>query len=244
MQLSGKTALVTGGGSGIGQGVAFALALAGCRVAIAGRDEAKLKASAAAATDAPHPILYRAADVSDRAQAEALIAWAENTLGQIDILVNNAGVNVLKRSLAELDPDDWQRMIQTNATGVFYCLRAALPAMRARRDGLIVNIASISSKRAGLLGGVGYNASKFALAALGITAGLEEGKNGIRVTTICPGEVNTPILDRRPKPLSAEHRASILQPEDVAAAVLMVAMLPPRAHVVEMVIKPTWQDYC
>lgn len=243
MQLSGQTALVTGGGSGIGQGIARALAQAGCRVAIAGRDEAKLQA-AAAAVEAPHPVLYKAADITDRAQAEALIQWAERELGRIDILVNNAGVNVLRRSLAELDPDDWQRMMQTNATGVFYCLRAALPAMRQRQDGLIVNIGSISSKRAGLLGGVGYNASKFALAALGITAALEEGKNGIRVTTILPGEVNTPILDRRPKQLSAEHRASILQPEDVAAAVLMVAALPPRAHVVELVIKPTWQDYC
>lgn len=243
MSLAEKTALVTGGGSGIGQAIAWRLAGAGCRVAIAGRDQAKLQATAANGAG-PQPILFRAADVSKQAEADQLVAWAERELGRIDILVNNAGVNVLKRSLAELDPADWQRMIDTNASGVFYLMRAALPAMRSRRDGLIVNIGSVSSKRAGLLGGVGYNASKFALAALGITAGLEEGKNGIRVTTICPGEVNTPILDRRPKPVSAEHRASILQPEDVADAVLMVAQLPPRAHIVELIIMPTWQDFC
>jgi NADP-dependent 3-hydroxy acid dehydrogenase YdfG len=122
-------------------------------------------------------------------------------------------------------------------------MRAVLPQMRQRHDGLIVNISSTSGVRATLLGGVGYSASKFAVSALGIAAALEEGKNGIRITNVYPGEVETPILDRRPTPVSAEHRARILQPEDVAAAVVMVACLPPRAHVAELLIKPTTQDH-
>jgi NADP-dependent 3-hydroxy acid dehydrogenase YdfG len=122
-------------------------------------------------------------------------------------------------------------------------MRAVIPGMRAAGGGLIVNMDSVSGLRASILGGVAYCASKFALTALGTITGLEEGKNGIRVTSICPGEVDTPLLDGRPTPVSAEHRAKILSPQDVADAVLMVALLPPRAHIPELVIKPTWQDF-
>ena len=115
--------------------------------------------------------------------------------------------------------------------------------MRERHDGLIVNISSIAGERLSLLGGIGYTASKFAMTALGVTAAREEAENGIRVTNVYPGEVETPILDHRPVPVSAEHRARILQPEDVAAAVVMVACLPQRAHIPELIIKPTSQDY-
>ncbi|MFO0899376.1 MAG: SDR family oxidoreductase [Pirellulales bacterium] len=242
MKLSGKTAVVTGGGTGIGKAVALALAAEGCRVAIVGRREDKLRETAAAFKGEP-AILCRAADVADAAQVEQLFAWADKELGKVDILVNNAGINVRDRTMAQLSIDDWEAMHRVNASGPFYCMRAVLPGMRKRGDGLIINISSTAGKRASLLGGVGYSAAKFAASALGLTAALEEGKNGIRVTTIYPGEVNTPILDGRPTPVSDEHRRRILQPDDLAAAVLMVACLPPRAHVAEMVIKPTTQDF-
>ena len=145
--------------------------------------------------------------------------------------------------MAEIDPGDWDRMLQINATGAFNCIHAALPRMRERRAGLIINISSVAGKRASLLSGVAYNASKFAATALGTSVGLEEGNNGIRVTNIYPGEVNTPILDERPQPVSEEHRARILQPEDIALAAVMIARLPPRAHIPELVIKPTHQPY-
>jgi len=242
MSLQGKTAIVTGGGTGIGAAVAVALAQQGCRVAVAGRRREKLEQVAAASTG-PQPILVHPVDIADRQSVTDLFTWAAEALGPIDILVNSAGVNIAKRTLAEISPEDWERVLQINATGVFYCLHAVLPQMRDRRDGLIVNISSIAGKRATPLGGVAYNASKFALTALGTSASLEEGKNGIRVTNIYPGEVDTPILEQRPQPLTAEHRAQILQPEDVAAAVVMVAQLPPRAHIPEMVVKPTTQNY-
>jgi NADP-dependent 3-hydroxy acid dehydrogenase YdfG len=107
----------------------------------------------------------------------------------------------------------------------------------------MINISSVAGKRANPLGGVAYNASKFAMTALGLTVAQEEKDHGIRVTNIYPGEVDTPILEQRPQPVTAEHRARILQPEDVAAAALMVAQLPPRAHVAELTIKPTAQGY-
>lgn len=242
MRLAGKTAVVTGGGTGIGLAIAAALAREGCRVAIGGRREDTLR-EAAARYPGPPPLAYHALDVTQLESVQAFFAWARKTLGPIDILVNSAGLNVAKRTLAELSAEDWNLMLQANVTGAFYCLREVLPEMRARHDGLIVNISSIAGKRAVLLGGVGYNASKFALTALGTTAALEESKHGIRVSNVYPGEVNTPILERRPTPVSDEHKARILQPEDVAAAVLMIALLPPRAHVAELVIKPTTQDY-
>ena len=134
-------------------------------------------------------------------------------------------------------------MMNINATGVFNCIHAVLPQMMERHDGLIVNISSIAGKRASVLGGAGYSATKFAVSALGGTLALEQGKNGIRVSNVYPGEVATPILDNRPVPVTAEHKARILQPEDLGAAVLMICLLPPRAHVPELIIKPTTQDY-
>jgi NAD(P)-dependent dehydrogenase (short-subunit alcohol dehydrogenase family) len=242
MNLRHKSALITGGGTGIGKAIALALANAGCRTAITGRREDKLRQAAAAWKGEP-PMLVCQADVGRRDDVERLFAWVERELGAVDILVNSAGVNIPKRSMAELSADDWDLLMAVNASGAYYCMRAALPAMRKKGDGLIVNICSIAGKRASLLGGVAYSASKFAMTALGGTAALEEGKHGIRITTVFPGEVETPILDHRPVPVSAEHRARILQPEDVAAAVLMIANLPPRAHVPELIIKPTTQDY-
>lgn len=242
MRLTGKTALVTGGGTGIGAGCALALAKEGCRVAISGRREDKLTETAAAHKGS-HAILTRVADVGDRASATALVQWAEKELGKIDILINCAGMNTPKRSMSDIDPSDWDAVMQVNATGPFNCLKAALPAMRERKDGLVINIVSTSGVRASLLGGAAYSASKFAMAALGTITALEEKDRGIRVTNIYPGEVETPILDKRPVPVSAEHRARILQPSDVADMVVAVALLPPRAHVAEMLIKPTTQPH-
>ncbi|MEZ6055554.1 MAG: SDR family NAD(P)-dependent oxidoreductase [Planctomycetaceae bacterium] len=237
-----KTVLITGGGTGIGQGIAWALAEAGLHVAIAGRREEKLKETASQFTGEPH-ILYHAADTSDRDQAKKLVDWATHQLGQIDVLINAAGINVPKRLMADLDPADWDKLMQVNATAAYNTMYFTLPQMRERRDGLIVNISSIAGLRASMLGGVAYSASKFAMTALGTCVGVEEKDRGIRVTNIYPGEVETPILDARPVPVSAEHRARILQPVDVASAVLMIVNLPPRAHVPDLVIKPTTQEF-
>lgn len=242
MRLSGKTALVTGGGSGIGAAIALALAAEGCRVVISGRREETLREVAQKSTGSPQ-VLTCTADVADRDGVDHLLKWTAQQAGPIDILVNSAGINVKRRSMSELSPEDWDRLLHINATGAYNCMRAVLPQMRSRRDGLIINISSVAGKRASPIGGVAYNASKFAMAALGLTVAQEEKDNGIRVTTIFPGEVDTPILKHRPVPVSEEQRSKILQPEDVAAAVLMVACLPVRAHVPELVIKPTTQAY-
>ncbi len=243
MDITNKTVLITGGGTGIGAGCALALAAEGCRVAISGRREEPLKTVVAKSTG-KHAILTHAADVGNRESANELIVWATKELGRIDILLNSAGINIQKRTMEDLAPEDWDKLMQVNATGVYNTIRAVLPQMRERRDGLIINISSIAGIRASMLGGVAYSASKFAMTVLGTCVAIEEKDRGIRVTNVYPGEVETPLLDNRPIPVSAEHRARILQPEDIADAVVMIAKLHPRAHVSDIVIKPTTQAFC
>jgi NADP-dependent 3-hydroxy acid dehydrogenase YdfG len=242
MKLKGKTAVVTGGGTGIGLGIALAFAAEGCRVAIAGRREEKLREAAAAWKGEP-ALLYKGLDVADRKNVEEYFAWADQELGRIDILVNCAGLNIKNRKMADMRPEQWDEVLAANASGAYYCMYAVLPQMRDRQDGLIINVSSIAGKRASALGGVAYAASKFAMAALGTCVGNEIASQGIRVTNVYPGEVNTPILDNRPVPVSNEHKAAILQPEDVGDIVLAIALLPPRANVPEIIIKPTRQEY-
>ena len=167
-----------------------------------------------------------------------------NAFDGIDVLVCNAGTNVKNRSLETLEPADWDRMIATNLTGSYNLVHSVLPSMRQRKNGLIVQICSVSGLRASTLGGAGYSASKFGQSALGICLAREEGPRGIRSSVIYPGEVNTPILDARPIPVGRERREAILQPEDVAAAVKFLVELHPRARVPELVIKPTVDDFC
>jgi NAD(P)-dependent dehydrogenase (short-subunit alcohol dehydrogenase family) len=241
-RLAGKTALITGGGSGIGLAAAKRFLNEGARVGITSRDEAKLRRAAETlATD--DRLVYRAADVSDVAQVAALVADMTARLGRIDILVNNAGVNIKGRTFQELTPESWKQLMAANLEGAFYCIRAVLPQMRQRKDGLIININSISGKRANPLGGIGYIAAKFGLRGLAMGLAAEEKPHGIRVSSIFPGEVNTPILDNRPTPVSAQQRREMLQPEDVAEAILFIACLPPHASVPELVITPTLAQY-
>ena len=239
MTLQVRTALITGGGSGIGAETARRLAAEGVRCVIAGRTDAKLAEVAAGSQHiTPH-----VCDVADRDAAHALVAFAVDALGGVDLLVSAAGINVKGRTMAETDPDDWDRVMRVNATGAYNVLAAVLPHMRAKQDGLVVQVSSVAGLRAGLLGGVAYNASKFAMTALGISAAQEVMDEGVRVTNIYPGEVETPILAQRPVDPTPEHRAKMLQPEDVAEAVLFVARLPPRANVLELTIKPTTQAF-
>jgi NADP-dependent 3-hydroxy acid dehydrogenase YdfG len=241
-QLTNKVALVTGGGSGIGRAVADLLLGAGARVAIAGRSQARLEKTARALKGGDRLITY-SVDVADAVRVRAMVDSVTAALGPIDILVNNAGTNIKERTFRELTPETWDRLIRTNLDGAFYCTHAVLPAMLRRKDGVIVNVVSVAGKRASPLGGVAYAASKFGMSALGIGLAAEEKDSGIRVCNIYPGEVDTPILEVRPQPVTTEHRQRILRPEDVAAAVLFVVGLPAHVSVPELVIKPTWQVY-
>jgi NADP-dependent 3-hydroxy acid dehydrogenase YdfG len=240
--LSGKIALVTGGGSGIGLATARLFLDAGARVAITGRDPDKLRRAADVLAGGQR-LIDHAADVAEPDQVQALVQHVQKQWSRIDILVNNAGLNIKERSLRELTPATWQLLVRANLDGAFYCIHAVLPGMLERRDGVIVNISSVAGKRASPLSGAAYAAAKFGMSALGLCLAAEEKHSGIRVSNIYPGEVDTPILEVRPQPVTPEQRRQILRPEDVAAAVLFVATLPSHVSVPELVIKPTQQVY-
>lgn len=235
--LTNQCVLVTGGGSGIGLAAARALLGAGARVAIAGRDADKLR-RAAEELQAGDRLIHCAANVAVVDQVEGLVEQVTAQFGRIDVLVNNAGANIKNRTFRELTPESWHYLLGTNLHGAYYCIRAVLPQMRARKAGLIINVNSISGKRSNPLGGIAYNAAKFGLRGLAMGLAAEEKDNGIRVTSIYPGEVDTPILEHRPNPIAEDHRRRMLQPDDVAQAILFVASLPARAAVPELVIAP------
>ncbi|MFT6862169.1 MAG: NADP-dependent 3-hydroxy acid dehydrogenase YdfG [Akkermansiaceae bacterium] len=231
--LSGKTALVTGGGSGVGLGTARALAAAGASVTICGRNLEKLQAVAG------DDLAVEPCDISNREEVNALIA----KLGAPDILINSAGVNIAKRKVSEIDPDDFDKLLAINCTGFFNLIHAALPAMRKRQDGLIFNISSVAGKRAYPLAGMAYATSKFGVTGMASAINAEEAENGIRVTSIFPGEINTPILDERPVKVPDEQKARMVHPEDIAALIVAIAQLPKHVVVPELVIKPTYQEF-
>lgn len=239
MKLEGRNALVTGGGSGIGEGVARALAAEGCRVVICGRRESLLQ-SVAASIHAQFPVRYHACDISSRPAIRTLCDWLRTENAEPELLVNCAGTNIRKRSMADVDPEEFDRVLAINATGTFNLMHALLPGMRRRKNGLIINMVSVAGRRVFLPAGAPYSASKFAQAAIGSFVNFEVAAEGVRVTNIYPGEVDTPILEQRPVMPSAEQRAQMLQPEDFGLLVVGLARLPARALVSEVVITPTY----
>jgi NADP-dependent 3-hydroxy acid dehydrogenase YdfG len=241
-ELNGKVVLITGGGSGIGLAAAKLFLQEGAKVAITGRTEAKLQ-EAAKSLQGGERLFLQVTDIADPQQVQTLVERVAKKFGPVDILVNNAGQNLKHRTFRELTPSAWQQLLRANLDGAFYCIHAVLPDMLKRKNGMIVNINSIAGKRASPLGGTAYAASKFGMTALGLCLAAEEKDSGIRVSNIYPGEVDTPILELRPQPVSDEHRSRILRSEDVAKAVLFVATLPAHVSVPELVIKPTSQMY-
>lgn len=242
--LSGKVAWITGGGSGIGLAGAEELVRAGARVVISGRTEKtnreaenKLKALG----DAESVQL----EVSDKKAVFAAAAGIEKRHGRIDILVTSAGTNIAgpKRNFKTMSAEGWDEVVAINLNGLFYCCLAVIPGMRSRRDGLIINISSWAGRYASVLTGPAYNATKRAVIALTESINMEECMHGIRATSILPGEVATPIMEKRPVPPTKEERARMAQPEDFGKAILFVATMPARSCVNELVIAPTWNRF-
>jgi NAD(P)-dependent dehydrogenase (short-subunit alcohol dehydrogenase family) len=232
--IASNTMVVTGAGSGVGRAVALKFAAHGWNVALVGRRVEPLDETAALATGANSRLASFPCDVSD---ADAVAAMADAVLGRfpcVGVLVNAAGINVPQRSFAALSLNDWHAVMATNLHGAYYCVRAFLPGMRERQSGTIVNINSDVGKIAREISGAAYVSSKFGLRGLTQQINAEERANGVRACSICPRDVNTPLLDKRPQPPAAEVRAAMLQPDDLAACVWLVATLPHRAIVDEI----------
>jgi len=236
---SDKVVWITGAGSGIGRAVARMFAAEGATLVLIGRRADKLKGvqDEACASGANAEVLVL--DVCRRGEVEAAAAGLIERHRRVDVLVNNAGLNVRGRKLAVLTGEDWDQVMQTNLTGAFNMIHAVLPAMRRQRGGLIVNISSMAGRRVSGIAGTAYTASKHGMNGLSLSVSAEEGSNGIRCTALMPGVVNTEILEKRAVTYSAEERALMIQPEDIAQAVRFLALLPARSTVPEMQVVPT-----
>ena len=229
-----NVAVITGAGSGVGRSVAVKLAAAGWTVAAIGRREAALRETAAA-----HPsITVHPCDVADGDAVSRTFAAIRQQHGPANLLVNAAGTNVPGRSFEHLTADDYRMVIDTNLNGSFYCVAAVLPDMRAAGGGTVVNVVSDAGLSANAFSGPAYIASKFGQAGLTHAINAEERQHGIRACAVYPGEIDTPILDKRPAPPSAERRAKMLKADDVADCVLFVASLPMHAVVEQLVVRP------
>src|SRR6185437_6198421 len=213
-RLAGKIAWITGAGSGIGESAALALADEGATTVLTGRTADKLERVAARIKQQGGEAHVQPADLMDSKQVQAIGAFIRNSLGRLDILVNNAGLNILDRHWDKLTPDGIDQLVNGNLTQALYCVTVALPMMRAQKDGLLVHTASIAGRLVGGFPGPIYTAAKHGVVAMSHTINQQECVNGIRSTVFLPGEVATPILDKRPNPVGPEERARMVQPED------------------------------
>jgi NAD(P)-dependent dehydrogenase (short-subunit alcohol dehydrogenase family) len=237
---SSPVAVVTGAGSGVGRATVLKFAAEGWQVVLIGR-----RAEALAETIALAPIAVRgrlAAMPCDLGQPDAIHALAAEVvarLGRVDVLVNAAGNNIPRRALSDLSRADYAAVMDANVNGVLYLVQAFLPTMRRQGSGTIVNVGSEAGKQASPKAGAAYVVSKFGLTGLTQTINAEERPNGLRACCIFPGDIDTPLLNKRPTPPPADARARMMQPDDIAACVWFVASLPARATVEEVLIRPS-----
>ncbi|HKW17162.1 MAG TPA: SDR family NAD(P)-dependent oxidoreductase [Terriglobales bacterium] len=228
--LGQQVAVVTGGGRGIGAAIARKLASLGANVVICGRTMAPLEATAAGIGG---QATAKQCDVSNLESVQALAAFVEKQFGRVDILVNNAGVGTFAAPLHELTPEDWEKVLNTNLRGVYYCIRSFAPLMIRAKVGHIVNISSLAGKNA-LPNGAAYAASKWGLNGLSYSVAEELRVHNIRVSVVCPGSVNTEL-----GPHTGKNPSKMLQSDDVAHVAAMLVTQAPQSFASEVLLRPT-----
>lgn len=239
VSLTGQVALVAGASSGIGRATAVLFAREGARVMASARREDRLQGLQDELAREGYTIEISRADVSSAAEMRQLAELTRARFGTIDLLIYATGTNTPDRAMKRMNEDLWDAILTVNLNGAYYITQAVLPRMRERGRGHLIYISSISGLTPDI-SGAAYQASKRGLLGLAHAIRVEEKGNGIRTCVICPGLVDTEILDRRPVKPTPELLAKALRPEDVAEAILAIAKLPARAAVPELQIVPTY----
>ena len=238
-RLAGKIAWVTGAGTGIGEAAALALADEGATVILTGRRLEPLEDVARRINQTGSAVVQQG-DLTDKASIARIGAFIKERFNRLDILINNAGVNILDRHWDKLTPDSIEYMVGGNLLAPLYCVTVALPFMRAQQDGLIIHTASMAGRFIGGVSGPIYVAAKHGVVAMSHGLNMQECVNGIRSTVFLPGEVATPILDKRPNPVSAEERARMVQSSDCGDLIRYIACMPKHLVMNEVHLAPTW----
>lgn len=238
--LENKVAWITGAGGGIGEASAITLAQSGAHVVLSGRRAAEVErvrdaiiATGGSAEAAP-------LDVVDAEATQAICDDVMARHGRIDIFMANAGINVPNRTLGAITAADFAKVVDINLNGVMNGVLAVLPQMRDRGQGTLILTSSWAGRHTSRLTGAAYSSSKHAVVALSHSINQEEGVNGIRCTALMPGEVATPILEKRPTPPSTEDMNKMLKADDLGAIVRYIAEAPAHVCLNEVLISPTW----
>jgi NADP-dependent 3-hydroxy acid dehydrogenase YdfG len=237
--LDGQVAIITGSGTGIGRETALLFAAEGAKLVLAGRRIEPLNEVVQIIQSRGGNAVARSTDLEDGDAAAALGEWTLAELGQVDILVNNAGYTSVAKSIRYLTAEDWESVFRVNIEGVYRLTQAVIESMIERGAGTVITTSSYAALNPGLMGGLAYGAAKAGVYNLMRGINAELGAKGIRASTILPGEVDTPILDKRPLKPDAAARATMMMAEDVARAILLCATMPARTTIHEIVMLPT-----
>lgn len=235
--LTGKVVLVAGASSGLGKATSIAASAAGAQVVLFARRPDALADVAATIEATGGQFHVVAGDATDERAASQAVDEAKNKFGKLDIAVNSVGTNIKQRALHDLSLSAWHELLRANLESAYVLTQAVLPTFRHQQDGLLLHVSSSGAKVPDL-SGAGYQASKAGVAALGHATMAEERVNGIRVTVVFPGAMDTPLLQKRPIPPTEDQLARVLQPADVANLCVAVMALPSTAYVPELLVYP------
>jgi NADP-dependent 3-hydroxy acid dehydrogenase YdfG len=239
--IRGKVCIITGGGSGIGRGAALMMAKQGAKIALVGRTTSKVEAVRDEITSDGGDALAFGLHVADHEQVRRMTQQTLEAFGRIDVLVNNAGHSSRHRRILTTPPDEIRAVIDSNLVGTIYCTQAVLPTMLQAGTGIIINVASLAGVSTSYLGGMIYSAVKAAVIHFTRFLNFELTNTGVRASVLIPGEVDTPIMDNRPIPPTSDDRLTMVGIDECAEALTLMAGLPQRSNISELIIRPTIQ---
>ena len=239
MGLEGKVCIVTGGGSGIGKGAALMMAKQGAKIVAVGRTASKVEAVREEIASQGGEALAFGIDVSDHEAVHGMAKEVLQAFGQVDVLINNAGHSSRHRRTLTTPPDEIRSVIDSNLVGSIYCTQAVLPSMLEARDGLIINVASLAGINTSYLGGMIYSAVKAGVIHFTKFLNFELTNTGVRASVFIPGEVDTPIMEKRPVRPTADDRTTMSGIDECAESLALIAGLPGRSTIAELIIRPT-----